>query len=154
MIRKAKINDAKEINSLINFWARDGRVLERPLNYVYENIRDFWVFESKNKIIACCALSVVGWESLGEVKSLAVSKKDQGKGIGSKLVKKCIIEAKSLGIKNIFALTFVPGFFKKLGFKGIDRRGLPHKIWTDCINCKCFPDCLEEAVMFEIRRRS
>lgn len=150
MIRKAKINDAKEINSLINFWAKEGRVLERPLNYVYENIRDFWVCEKENKIIACCAFSVVGWEELGEVKSLVVSRKFQRKGIGGKLVKKCIVEAKLLGIKNIFALTFVPEFFKKLGFRNTDRRKLPHKIWTDCINCKCFPDCSEEAVILKI----
>ena len=110
MIRKAKLSDAKGIRSLINYWSKKGKVIDRSLNYVYENIRDFWVYEEKNKIIGCCALHVLGWQDLGEIKSLGVSKTAQKKGIGKKLVNKCLEEAKLLGVTNIFALTFVPSF--------------------------------------------
>ena len=151
MIRKAQISDAKEIHSLINFWAKEGKVLDRPLNYIYENIRDFWVYIEKKKVVASCGLHVVGWQALGEIKSLAVAKTYHCHGIGRKLVKKCLEEAKDLGIKNIFALTFAPQFFKKLGFKIIDRRKLPHKIWSDCLNCVYFPDCKEEAMMIRVK---
>ncbi|MBU2474174.1 MAG: N-acetyltransferase, partial [Candidatus Omnitrophica bacterium] len=146
MIRKATLSDSKEIQQLINAWAKKGRLLERSLNYVYENIRDFWVYVQGQRIVGCCGLSVVGWEDLGEIKSLVVTKKMQSRGVGRQLVKKCIQEAAKLGVKNIFALTFVPEFFKKLGFKEIDRKELPHKIWSDCINCLSFPNCCEHAV--------
>ncbi|MCK9615151.1 MAG: N-acetyltransferase [Candidatus Omnitrophica bacterium] len=150
-IRKAKISDAKEIYSLINSWSKEGKVLERSLNYIYENIRDFWVYEARNEIIGSCALHVVGWQDLGEIKSLVILKKFQDKGIGTKLVTRCATEAKSIGIKNVFALTFVPQFFKKLGFREIDRKNLPHKIWSDCVNCIYFPDCQEKAVILHLK---
>lgn len=121
--------------------------MDRSLNYIYENLRDFWVYVENNKIAGCCALHIVGWQDLGEIKSLGVDKSIHQRGIGTKLVKKCITEAKALGLKKVFALTFVPGFFKKLGFNPINTRELPHKIWSDCINCVFFPDCKEEAVI-------
>ncbi|MCF7907763.1 MAG: N-acetyltransferase [Candidatus Omnitrophica bacterium] len=151
MIRKATLTDSKKIQALINAWAKEGRVLERSLNYIYEHIRDFWVYTQGKRIIGCCALSVVGWQDLGEVKSLAIAKSFQGRGIGKKLVLKCLEEARRLEVSNIFALTFVPQFFKKLGFKKISRKKLPHKIWSDCIHCMSFPNCSEEAVILKLK---
>lgn len=150
MIRRAKISDAKQIHELINSWAKRGKVLDRSLNYLYENIRDFWIYEDNRKVAGCCALHVVGWDNLGEIKSLVVAQDYQDRGIGKALVSKCIEETKSLGIKQVFALTFVPGFFKKLGFKKISRKNLPHKIWSDCVNCIYFPDCKEQAMIYKI----
>jgi amino-acid N-acetyltransferase len=152
MIRKASIKDVNNIYNLINFWSNKGRLLNRSLNYIYEHVRDFWVYEEKGVIIGCCALHVVGWQNLGEVKSLAVQKKVQGKGLGKRLVKKCLDEAKALGMEEVFALTFVGPFFKHLGFKEIDKKYLPHKIWSDCVNCIYFPNCNEEAVIFKLKK--
>jgi amino-acid N-acetyltransferase len=150
MIRKAKITDTKSIYTLISFWAKQGKVLGRSLNYLYENIRDFWVFEEKNKIVACCALHIVGWQELGEIKSLVVAKNFQQRSIGSRLVSQCLEEARSLGIKKVFALTFAPKFFKKLKFQEIKMQDLPHKIWSDCVDCVYFPNCKEKAVIIKI----
>ncbi|UCG35355.1 MAG: N-acetyltransferase [Candidatus Omnitrophota bacterium] len=151
MIRKATIADAKNIHTLIQSCAKKGKILERSLNNIYENIRAFWVYEDKTKIVACCALGIVGWQNLGEIRSLVVAPKFRHKGIGANLVKKCIEEAKGLSIKGIFTLTFIPSFFKKLGFKTIDKKELPHKIWSDCINCVYFPDCEEQAMILKIK---
>jgi amino-acid N-acetyltransferase len=129
-------------------------VLERSLNYIYENIRDFWVYVEQRNIIGCAALHIVGWQDLGEIKSLVVSSKFQRKGVGTQLVKQCISEAKSLGIKNVFALTFAPNFFKALKFREINRKELPHKIWSDCVNCVYFPDCHEKAVILRLERNT
>ena len=153
MIRKAVIGDAEKIYSLIHFWAKKRKVLKRSLNAIYEDIRDFWIYENKGKIIGCCALHIVGWQDMAEIKSLVVAKTQQGKGIGTKLVKKCLAEAKTLGIKQIFALTFVPKFFKNLEFKTIDKNQLPHKIWSDCVNCFYFPNCDEQAVILKTKPR-
>ena len=150
MINKAKISDAQVIYQLITIWAKKNRLLGRSLTYIYENIRDFWVCREHGKIIGCCALHSVGWEGLAEVKSLAVVAKDQKKGVGKGLVKKCLTEAKALGFKKVFALTFVPDFFIKVGFSGLDKKDLPHKIWHDCMDCVYFPDCNEEAVIISV----
>lgn len=146
MIRKAKIKDIKEIQNLINSFAKQDLMLARSLNELYENIRDFWVYEFKNKIIACAALHI-SWLDLAEVKSLAVAKIWQRKNIGTELVTACIEEAKILGAKKIFALTYKPEFFKKLSFRKVKQSELPHKIWAECINCPKFPNCQETALL-------
>ena len=150
MIRKAKIQDIKLIQTLINNFARQDLMLPRSLNELYENLRDFWVAEDKNKIVGCCALHI-SWDNLVEVKSLAVEKNKQKQGIGSRLALACISEAKQIGAKKIFTLTYKPKFFKKLGFKVIKHSDLPHKIWAECINCPKFPDCEEVALLKTLR---
>jgi amino-acid N-acetyltransferase len=150
MIRKARLSDADDILQLINYWAKRGKVLERTLADIYENLRDFWVYERKGKIIGVCGLHVVGWQGLGEIRSLVVDKCYQKKGIGKDLVYACIEEAKSLGIKKIFILTFIGDFFRKMGFQKIKKEKFPSKIWRDCINCKYFPNCKEEAFILRI----
>lgn len=146
MFRKAKITDIKHIQLLINYFAKQDVMLPRSLNELYENLRDFWVVEDKDKIIGCCALHV-SWEDLAEVKALAVDKKHQGKGIGKELVWACLNEAKELGAKKVFVLTYKPEYFKLFGFKKVKHEDLPHKIWAECINCCKFPNCQEIALL-------
>jgi len=124
-------------------------MLPRSLNELYENIRDFWVFEDRDRVIGCCALHI-SWQDLVEVKSLAVEKSKQKMGIGTRLVEVAIGEAKELGAKKIFVLTYQPGFFKQFGFKKIKTASLPHKIWAECINCPKFPDCQETAMIKKV----
>jgi amino-acid N-acetyltransferase len=149
MIRKATIKDIKYMQELINFYAKQDSMLPRSLNELYENIRDFFVYEEKGKIFGCCALHIA-WENLAEIKSLAVSESKQKKGIGTKLVKEALEDAKKLKVKKVFALTYAPKFFEKLGFKRIEHAELPHKIWSECIKCIKFPDCAENALALDI----
>lgn len=146
MIRRAKIKDVKQMQSLINYFAAKDMMLARSLNELYENIRDFWVAEEKGRVIGCCALHI-SWDDLAEIKSLAVQKNRQAKGIGKELVLTCIREARELGSKKIFVLTFKPDFFKQFAFKKISHAKLPHKIWVECIRCAKFPDCQEIALI-------
>ncbi len=145
-IKKARILDAKEIHSLVNTFAKKNSMLPRSLSEIYENVRDFFIVIENDKIIAAAALHIL-WEDLAEIRSVAVSKDHQGLGIGKKLINKNIREARSLGVKRVFALTYHPDFFKGQGFEDIDKNELPHKIWGDCQRCPNFPDCDELAVI-------
>lgn len=149
MIRKARMDDVRDIHSLLQGFAEQKLLLGRSISSLYDHLRDFVVFEddSSGQIIGVCSLHI-SWENLAEIRSLAVSDNVQGKGIGRELVKTCLDEACDYGIGNIFTLTYQPGFFRKLEFVDIDKRELPHKIWADCINCSMFPDCDEEALMY------
>ena len=149
MIRKAKVTDVKKIQKLINHYAKRDKMLPRSLNELYENIRDFVVYADGAKVYGCCALHI-DWEDLSEIKSLAVMPSKAGIGVGKKLLEECLKEAKALKIKKVFALTYVPGFFKKFGFRIVDKAKLPHKIWSECIKCVYFPGCKEIAVMKEL----
>ncbi len=149
MIQKAKIKDGPNIQKLIASHAKDGLMLPRSILEIYENIRNFIVYKKNGKVVGTSALSIC-WEDLAEIRSVAVAKQESGKGIGSKLIQACEDEAKKLGIKKVFVLTYIPDYFKKFGFRVIPRSKLPHKIWKDCINCPKFPDCGEVPMMKEL----
>lgn len=141
-IRKAKISDVHKIYELIKKYSQKNLMLPRALSELYENIQEFFVVEKGGRLIGCASVHVT-WEDLAEIKSLAVAPGYKGKGIGSKLIDVCHNTAKELGVKRVFALTFVPEFFKKHGYSETSREKLPHKIWIECIKCAMFPDCKE-----------
>ncbi len=149
-IRKAKIDDIRPIHGLLSHFAEKGLLLPRSLSDLYDHLRDYAVIENPaGEIIAVSALHVC-WENLAEVRSLAVREDFQGSGIGRSLVEYCISDAITLGIYRVFTLTYQPEFFKRLGFKAVDKSALPHKIWADCVKCPKFPECDETALLIEV----
>ena len=149
MIRKAKISDVKAMQSLVNHYAESGQMLPRTLNELYEDLRDFHVCEESGSLIGACALHV-SWDGLAEIRSLAVRQDRIKSGIGTALVRQCLAEAAQLQAERVFVLTYQAGFFKKLGFTDVEKKELPHKIWTDCLNCVKFPDCDESALIIRV----
>jgi amino-acid N-acetyltransferase len=155
MIRNARMGDIKEIYNLLQYFADKDLLLGRSLSSLYDQLKDFSVYVEKDeddqdqeKLVGVCAFHIC-WDNLAEIRSLAVAEGHQGKGVGQHLVDKALTEADSYGITKVFTLTYQPEFFRKLGFKDIDKAELPHKVWSDCINCSKFPDCNEEALIWE-----
>ena len=111
MIRKAKLDDVKEIQQLLKVYAPRGGILPRSLSELYDHLRDFFVFIKNRKVIGICALHIC-WEDLAEIRSLAVEEEDQSKGIGAKLVEACLKESKFFGVKRVFALTTPNGSWR------------------------------------------
>jgi amino-acid N-acetyltransferase len=152
MIRKLLVNEVAEVKNLIDPFVKEGLMLPKSLHSLCQSVRDFWVMnadDNSNEIIGCCALQV-SWLDTAEIRTLAVKKDRQGAGIGRTLVEACIEEARGLGIRSLFALTYVPGFFQGLGFREVEKSSLPNKIWSDCIHCQYFPDCREVALTYRI----
>ncbi len=149
MIRNARMDDIKAIHNLLAHFADQGQLLGRSLSSLYDHLRDFQIYEDREtaEILGVCALHI-SWENLAEIRSLAVSEQAQGRGIGTALVTSCLGEADIFGITEIFTLTYQPSFFARLGFQFIDKKELPHKIWSDCLNCPKFPDCNEESMIW------
>ena len=155
MIRKARMSDVKGIHQLIADYAKKGDMLPRSLADIYENLRDYFVFlEDDGELVGSAAIHIM-WEDLAEVRSLAVREGRMRCGVGTQLVESCISEAIMLGIARVFALTYKPEFFERLGFHTVDKAELPQKIWADCLKCSKFPDCDEVALVadFSGRRR-
>ncbi len=149
MIRKAILQDARQIHKLLLNYAKDGLVLPRSLMEIFESIRDFYVFVDNERVVGAAALNIC-WEDLAEVRSLVVHQDFGGRGIGGHLVEACISEARQLGIGRVFALTYQQTFFEKLGFTVIEKSELPQKIWGDCIKCAKFPECDEIALSISL----
>lgn len=151
-IRKARMGDVEAMHELINRHAKRGRMLARSRMELYENLRDFFVAAEKRRIFGTAALHI-SWEGLAEVKSVSVCETAQTRGVGRRLVRACLREAPKLGAHRVFALTYVPDFFEKLGFERIDRSELPHRIWAECVRCPEFPDCGEVPMAVTLPKR-
>ncbi len=124
-----------------------GIILYRSDDEVATNIRSYIVAMEDDEVFGFGALHFHA-PKLAEVRSLVVSKKARGKGIGRSIVSRIIDEAIEYGVKELFTLTYQQIFFEKLGFKVIGKEQLPsHKIWADCIKCKHFPVCDEIALI-------
>jgi len=151
MIKKATVADIREMHRFLVDAAKEGEILPRPINDLYQYIRDYWVYRPRkgDPIQATTALHVC-WEDLAEIRNLFVKKELRGKGLGEDLVAICIEEAKALDVGRVFALTYRTGFFSRLGFSRADKSTLPNKIWADCLQCVKFPDCDEDAVIFRV----
>lgn len=159
MIRNARMEDVKPIYALLTRYADKGLLLGRSLSSLYDQLRDFIVLDVLDEsideappaggIIGVCALHIC-WENLAEIRSLAVAPDYVGNHFGTRLVEGCMEEAGRLSIGKVFTLTYQPGFFQRFGFRTIDKSELPHKVWSDCIHCPKFPDCNEEALLWEM----
>jgi amino-acid N-acetyltransferase len=166
-IRRAKVGDVQQIVALINSYAEKGEMLYRSQSQVLQQVRNYFVAVKRSEqetgdrrqeteyaapddsVLACGSLDIT-WNDLAELRSLAVSDKVQGKGLGTFVVEALMNDAAELGLKHVFALTYKPHFFERLGFRIIDKQQLPHKVWSICIDCLKFPVCDEVAMQIEV----
>lgn len=146
------MEDVRDIHRLLNYFADRRELLPRSLSEIYENLQQFYVATLKNTVIGCCALYIT-WSGLAEVKALAVVPEHQKKGLGKRLLKTVMKEAKQLGVETLFTLTIREELFKKFGFRRSKKSTLPHKVWTECVRCPYFPDaCIETSLTLRLTR--
>jgi amino-acid N-acetyltransferase len=148
-VRPARVEDVPQIHALIKCHAERGKMILRPLDELYANLREFVVSEKKGRVLGCAAAHVF-WSDLAELKCLAVDDQHQGRGVGRALCQACEQEMRRLGVARLFTLTSAPGFFEKAGYRRVDKDALPRFIWGECIRCPSFPVCNEEALVKEI----
>ncbi len=145
-VRKATMRDIRPALDLINGYAQGGIMLPRTEFEMSENIRDFSVIAGEDgRILAIGALHFYT-PYMAEVRSLAVDPATKGQGLGRLIVEALECEAREHDLDWIFAFTYVPGFFRKLGFEQIQREDLPLKTWKDCLRCPKFQACDEIAM--------
>jgi amino-acid N-acetyltransferase len=147
-VRKPTLRDAPGIQRLIQHYAERKFMLPRTIAQVSEGLRDFHICEQGGEIVGCGALHL--WSDLAEIRSLAVAESSWRRGIGSAIVNACLDEARLLGVRTLFVLTYQPDFFERLNFRRVGKDRFPHKIWVDCANCPQFPNCSEVALILEL----
>ncbi|MAE60345.1 MAG: GNAT family N-acetyltransferase [Planctomycetaceae bacterium] len=149
-IRKAQVRDVQHIGCIVNDSAERGLMLHRSLAELYDDLRDFHVAESDEQIVGVTGLRVM-WSNLSEVYALAVVDAARGRGLGRKLVEAAADEARDMGIRRLFALTYEKEFFEKCDFSVVDRRNLPLKVWSECVRCPKHDACDEIAMQRELK---
>ncbi|HUO31552.1 MAG TPA: N-acetyltransferase [Bryobacteraceae bacterium] len=149
-VRKAGMHDIASILDLINGYAAKGIMLPRTELEVSEDIRDFSVILSGDRLVGCGALHFYT-PSIAEIRSLAVAEEHKTHGIGRRLIEALVQEANAYSLDAVFAFTYVAEFFGKMGFEEVERGELPLKAWKDCLRCPKFQCCDEIAVMRFLR---
>jgi amino-acid N-acetyltransferase len=148
-LRKATVRDARGIHRLLEIFSGMGLLLPRPLWDIYSHIREFNVWEEDGRLIGVSALHVI-WEDLAELRSFCVLETHQGRGIGKELASAALSDGKTLGIRRVFVLTYLPAYFERMGFRQVEKSELPQKVWADCIHCVKFPECDEVALIMDL----
>ncbi|MGH9657590.1 MAG: N-acetyltransferase, partial [Bryobacteraceae bacterium] len=143
--------DIVPILNLINGYAAQGIMLPRTELELSEHIRDFSVLVSpQGQLMGTGALHFYT-PVVGEIRSLAVDPSSKAHGIGRRLIEALAEEANSYHLDAIFAFTYVPEFFRKVGFQEVERGELPLKVWKDCVRCPKF-QCCDEIAMIRVLR--
>ena len=148
--RKAELGDVPALFQIINHYASERVMLPRTLTDLYQNVWEFTVADRDGKVLGCGALKFYS-DELAEIRSLGVAPGLKSQGVGRALVEHLIREAEGYRLKTLFALTVVPEFFAKCGFREVARQALPMKIWRDCVRCEKFFRCDEKAMVLDLR---
>ncbi len=151
-VRKAVPDDVPGILTLLNHYAAQGDLLPRTRHDVEENLNHFRVISSGSEVVACGSLEHFT-EELAEIRSLMVASNIKGGGLGRQIVENLISIAQHRKVGRVMALTYVPKFFHKLGFKTVNKDIFPEKVWGICVNCYKFHNCDEIAVLLTLKQQ-
>ncbi len=122
-MRPARTTDVRAIKRLVEPLVQQRILLGKELVVFFESLQEFRVAvdDASGEVIGCGALHVI-WEDLGEVRTLAARDDWRGKGVGHALLESLEAEARELGLKRLFCLTFEVEFFTRHGFEPTDER--------------------------------
>ncbi len=115
IIRKALQSDAEALSDFIEPFVEQGVLLRRTLGELKDLLDSFFIAEYQGQIVGCAALEIYN-RKLCEIRSLAVSPRVQGTGVGKKLVAACIDRAHEQNIYEIMAISSSENFFLACGF--------------------------------------
>ena len=130
VVRRARTADVPAMRRLVELFASERILLAKaPVQY-YEDVQEFRVAEAvwpgqgiggtdRCELIACGALHVM-WEDLAEVRTVAVAPAWRGRGVGHLVFESLLQQARDLGVRRLFCLTFEVGFFARQGFRAVN----------------------------------
>jgi amino-acid N-acetyltransferase len=152
-IRKARVQDARNIFDLVNSLSGDGTLLRRSYAELCENIRDFTIAEKLSEdgqtepdFLGCGALHLYG-PHLAEVRSIVMKPESKGLGAGGRILQHLVDEAEDHGVMSVCLFTRIPTFFEHYGFREAERNAMPDKIYKDCQTCPRLYACDEIAMV-------
>ncbi len=135
ILRPARPADVRAIAELVRPYAERRVLVAKDLISYFEDIQEFVVAEevpggievdggetlspAAPRIVGCGALHVM-WDDIAEVRTLAVHPDALGTGLGSALLRELITQARQMGLKRVFCLTFEEPFFCSHGFEPIE----------------------------------
>jgi amino-acid N-acetyltransferase len=150
ILRTAVSGDARRIHELIERNRQTGRLLPRQLAELTAHIDRFVVgVDGRGSIVACGELAPLS-HSVAEIRSLVVSEKRRGEGLGGRLVKELRQRARAAGFDDLCVFAHQPAYFAHMGFSIVPHTWLPEKIAADCRTCPLFRRCEQYAMVADL----
>ena len=132
VIRSAKTGDVKKIREIVDAYSDQRRLLSKETVTLFEAVQEFVVAELSGEVIGCGALHVL-WEDLAEVRTVAVIESMHGKRVGHQILDQVLKNAKEIGVKKVFCLTFETKFFGAHGFEEIQGTPVTPEVYQQMI---------------------
>jgi amino-acid N-acetyltransferase len=73
------------------------------------------------------------WEDLAEIRTLAVADDQLGTGLGGRILEELVEDARAIGVRRLFCLTFETGFFERHGFAAIEGQAVSHAVYAELL---------------------
>ena len=154
ILRYGQYSDLDKIHHLLEPFFKKGILLNKDRKKIEADLPRTLVYCLHDQIIGVANLYKYD-KDLYELRGLAIDEKYQKSGIGRKLIHKLV---RDLTMEfpdqetTIFALTKVPEFFIKQGWKLVKKEKFPRKIFDDCTYCLKKDECFEDAVEIVLNR--
>ena len=132
VVRSAKTGDVKKIRKIVDAYSDQRRLLSKETVTLFEAVQEFVVAEIDGEVVGCGALHVL-WEDLAEVRTVAVIESMHGQGVGHKILDQVLKNAKEIGVKKVFCLTFETKFFGAHGFEEIQGTPVTPEVYQQMI---------------------
>ena len=138
-IRTAVRTDAKRIHALIQQHMQEGRLLPRQLSELEVHIGRFVVaVDGRGSIVGCGELAPLS-HSVAEVRSLVVTQKRRGTGVGRRIVSELRQRARRDGYDDLCVFAHHPAYFAHMGFSIVPHTWLPEKISVGLPDVRAVP---------------
>lgn len=132
-VRRARTSDVPAIQQLIEPLVQRRILLGKERVVFYESVQEFRVAVDENgQVVGCGALHVM-WEDLGEVRTLAVASEWLGRGVGHALIERLTGDARDLGLRRLFCLTFEVDFFARHGFEVVSDSVVDAEVYSELV---------------------
>ena len=149
-LRTAVRSDVRKIHELIQRNQQAGHLLPRELSELTSRIDRFVVgVDGRGSIVACGELVPLS-PALAEIRSLVVSEKRRGQGIGHRVVDELKARARAAGYDDLCVFAHEPAYFAHMGFSIVPHTWLPEKIMADCRSCPLFRRCEQFAMVTDL----
>jgi amino-acid N-acetyltransferase len=132
VIRRARTADIRGIRTLVAPLAEKRVLVAKDAVTYYEGVQEFRVADDAGSIVGCGALHVM-WEDLAEIRTLAVAQDQLGSGLGGRLLEALVEDARELGVRRLFCLTFETRFFARHGFEPIEGQAVTADVYAELL---------------------
>jgi amino-acid N-acetyltransferase len=135
-VRRARTSDVRAIRALTDPLARARVLVAKEAVAYYESVPEFRVAEvddGAGPVVAGCGALHVMWEDLAEVRTLAVADEHRDRGIGAVVLRSLLDDARELGVRRVFCLTFEVAFFTAHGFRVIEGAPVEPEVYTELL---------------------